>query len=334
MRALNLGDGQPRVTLVPDPEPGAEETCVRVEVAGVCATDLALAAGYMGFRGVPGHEFVGTALNGPLAGQRVVGEINAGCGDCDRCRGGDSRHCASRTVLGILGRPGAFAEQLALPTRNLIPVPDQVPNDRAVFCEPFAAGLASLDPWLEARAAGQVTAKTPALVIGDGRLGLMCAANLALAGARGEGPEQVWLAGRHPARSAALPEGVTHLGVALPDSADGARKALPQSSFVVEATGRAELLPAALATVLPKGMLVLKTTTERPVALDLAPLVVDEIRLVGSRCGRFEPALAELARGQFEPEKYISERFSLERATEALDRAGQPGVLKVLIDIT
>ena len=334
MRALNLGVGQPRVTQVSDPEPGTDETCVRVEVAGVCATDLALAAGYMGFRGVPGHEFVGTALGGPLAGQRVVGEINAGCGTCERCRGGDSRHCSQRTVLGILGRPGAFAEQLALPTRNLIPVPDQVPNDRAVFCEPFAAGLAILDPWLEARASGRVTAEAPALVIGDGRLGLMCAAALALAGARGEGPQQVLLAGRHPARRRALPAGVTHLGIALPDSPERAREALPQASFVVEATGRAELLPAALATVQPKGMLVLKTTTERPVALDLAPLVVDEIQLVGSRCGRFEPALAELARGRFRPEQYVTDRFPLERATEALDRAGQPGVLKVLVDIT
>lgn len=334
MRALKLGDGKPRVVEVPAPEPSGEETCVRVEVAGVCATDLALAAGYMGFRGVPGHEFVGTAMDGPLAGQRVVGEINAGCGHCSRCRAGDPRHCASRTVLGIVGRPGAFAEQLTLPTRNLIPVPDLVPSDRAVFCEPFAAGLAVLDPWLEARATGKVTASEPALVIGDGRLGLMCAASLALAGRRGEGPEQVLLAGRHPERGAALPEGVTHLGRPLPDSPDRAREVLPRSSFVVEATGRAELLPAALATVLPQGMLVLKTTTERPVALDLAPLVVDEIRLVGSRCGRFEPALEELAGGGFRPERFVAERFPLERATEALDRAGQPGVLKVLVDIT
>lgn len=333
MRALHLGGGRARVVDVPIPVAGPGEVPVQVELAGVCATDVALAAGYMGFEGVPGHEFVGTALGGPLEGKRVVGEINAGCGDCQRCRAGDPRHCSRRTVLGILGRSGAFAERLVLPARNLLALPEGLPVERAVFCEPFAAGLAVRGEWEAAVAGEPWLRQAPALVIGDGRLGLMCAAALALEGPGGLGPPEVLLAGRHPERAKALPTAVRHLGQALPSSPTQAREALGRHGFVVEATGHPQLLQGALATVQPRGTLVLKTTTEQPSNLDLAALVVDEIRLVGSRCGRFEPALAQLARGEFAPEAFIAERFPLDRADEALDRAGQPGVLKVLVEI-
>lgn len=286
---------------------------MRVRCAGVCATDLALVRGYMDFRGVPGHEFVGEALEGPLAGRRVVGEINAACGRCARCRAGQDRHCEARTVLGILGRPGAFAEELQLPARNLLPVPDHVPDEHAVFCEPLAAALA-IGEQVDL-GAGQST-----LVVGDGRLGLLCAQALALAGC------DVALVGRHPERGDHLPAGIRHLGADL-EAAGG------PFDVAVEASGHPAVVARVLSRVKPRGTLVLKTTTERPSELDLARLVVDEIRLVGSRCGRFGPALERLARGEIVLEPWIHARFPLERGPEALQRAAERGVLKVLLDM-
>lgn len=304
-------------TELPRPEAGLGETRVAVRVAGVCATDLALARGYMGFRGIPGHEFVGTALDGPLAGKRVVGEINAGCGACQRCTAGDPRHCEQRTVLGILGRGGAFAEELSLPHGNLVEVPAEVSDDAAVFAEPLAAAGAILEQV-------ELSVDQPALVVGDGRLGLCCAAVLAAHGA------QVDLLGRHAQRQALLPTGVRHLGIPL----DPAQEPPRRYPLVVEASGRPECLAGALRWTEPRGTLVLKTTTEAPVQLDLAPLVVDEIRLLGSRCGRFQPALDWLADGSIDPRPWIAARYPLAEVERALDEAGRGGVLKVLLDIT
>ncbi|MHC4376189.1 MAG: alcohol dehydrogenase catalytic domain-containing protein [Planctomycetota bacterium] len=308
---LTLDSQRPR----PEPLPG--ESRVAVSLAGVCATDLALAKGYMGFRGVPGHEFVGRALDGPLAGKRVVGEINAGCGVCERCRSGDPRHCSERSVLGILLRPGAFAEELRLPDANLLEVPEAVSDEAAVFTEPIAAAGAILEQ------VGDVSG-LPTLVVGDGRLGLCCAAVLAIHGARVE------LLGRHPGRADLLPGGVRHLGRPLEAGAPPTRR----YPLVVEASGRPESLAAALAWTEPRGRLVLKTTTERPVELDLAPLVVDEIQLLGSRCGRFDVALEWLASGALDPRPWIAARFPLSQVEQALAEAGRGGVLKVLLDIT
>ena len=317
MRGLLLRDG--RASLHDDlPEPAAPAGWCRVEVlrAGVCATDLALARGYMGFAGTPGHEFVGRALDGPLAGQRVVGEINAGCGRGARCPSGDPRHCAERSVLGILQHPGAFAERLALPVVNLLPVPDAVSDDAATFTEPLAAALAIGE-------AVEVVSGQAALVAGDGRLGLLCAHALQRAGA------VVTVAGRHPERAALLPAGVAlRTGLLEGDPPSGR-----PWSLAVEATGNPDVLSRLMAVVQPRGTIVLKTTTERPVSLDLAPLVVDELRLVGSRCGRFAPALAALADGALPVERFVSARFPLARAAEALAHAGRPGVLKVLVDV-
>ena len=315
MRGLELRAGEVRFRAdLERPAPAPGECRVRVTRAGVCATDLALARGYMGFAGVPGHEFVGVALDGPLAGRRVVGEINAGCGRCKSCAAGLERHCPTRTVLGILGRPGAFAEELALPAGNLHPVPDAVPDDAAVFAEPLAAAF-------EIPAQVDLAAVGSALVLGDGRLGLLCAQVLALHGL------PVHLYGRHPERAELLPSGCRHLGPP-PAAAPAARYHL-----VVEATGDPAMLQRALLFVRPRGMLVLKTTSERPAPLDLAPLVVDEITVVGSRCGPFAPALEALAAGSVAVLPLIHARFPLEEGPRALARASQPGTLKVLLDV-
>jgi threonine dehydrogenase-like Zn-dependent dehydrogenase len=317
VRALVLTAG--RVRLVddwPEPVPGPGEARVAVRLAGLCATDLALARGYMGFEGVPGHEFVGTALDGPLAGSRVVGEINAGCGRCPRCLRGDPRHCSERSVLGILGRGGAFAERLVLPAANLLPVPDDVSDEAAVLVEPLAAayGIAEvLGSPLPARA----------LVVGDGRLGLLCALALADLGV------SVDVLGRHPGRGQLLGPGARHLGRELVRGAPPSRR----YPLVVEASGQSALLPAAAAWVEPRGTLVLKTTSEAPVAIDTAPWVIDELAVRGSRCGRFAPALEALGRGVVPVEAFTRERLPLREGEAAFARASTRGVLKVLLDI-
>ena len=319
MRGLWIESGHVtcRSDLVP-PQARAGETRVRLLSAGVCATDLALLAGYMDFRGVPGHEFVGVALDGPHRGKRVVGEINAACGECAACAAGRDRHCPERTVLGILGRPGAFAEELSLPHVNLHALPDGLTTDRAVFAEPLAAAFAI----------GEATELVPgqrAVVVGDGRLGLLCAQVLALSGL------QVTVAGRHPERAELLPAGVRHVTGML----EGDPQALEDCrgfDLAVEASGDPSVLQALFARVRPRATIVLKTTCERPAALDLASLVVDEIRLVGSRCGRFAPALEALAAGRINVDPMLSARYSLEQGKRAFEHAGQAGVLKVLID--
>jgi threonine dehydrogenase-like Zn-dependent dehydrogenase len=301
---------------VPRPAPSDEVTRVKVTRAGVCATDLALKAGYMGFAGVPGHEFVGVALDGPLAGQRVVGEINAACGVCAWCQRGDDRHCPSRTVLGIQAHSGAFAEELALPHRNLLVVPEQVDDDAATFTEPLAAALHITDD------VGVDGAR--ALVIGDGRLGLLCAWALHLRGAH-----HVAVAGRHPERAALLPPGAELVGEADPTEPwTGERH-----DVVVEVTGRGELLEHAVARTRPRGTLVLKTTAADAAPVNLWQVVVDEIRVVGSRCGRFGPALEALATGAIPLDRFVMDRFPLDDAPAALERAAARGALKILLDV-
>ncbi len=322
MRALLIAGGEATVRDdVAAPVVAAGETRVAVRAAGVCATDLALRRGYLGFSGVPGHEFVGVALDGPLAGERVVGEINASCGRCERCRGGLGRHCATRSVLGILGRSGAFAEQIALPTANLHPLPPEISDDAALFAEPLAAAFAIAEQV-------DLAAVAQALVVGDGRLGLLCAHALALHGVK------VVVAGRHPERAALLPAGALHLGEPLEDPTTPFAFAVRQRfPLVVEASGRPEVVAHALGRVAPRGTLILKTTTEALTTLPLAPLVIDEIKLQGSRCGDFAPALSALAEGFLDPTPLIVARYPLAQAVRALDHAAQPGTLKVVIDV-
>jgi threonine dehydrogenase-like Zn-dependent dehydrogenase len=320
MKALVFApDSEPALTELPRATPPPGECRVAVLCAGICATDLALRRGYMGFRGVPGHEFVGRALDGPLAGRRVVGEINAGCGSCAECKTGDARHCPHRTVLGILGRAGAFAEELLLPAGNLLAVPDALDDEEAVFAEPLAAALHVTG------SLGDVGG-LPVLVAGDGRLGILCAHALALAGAR------VTVAGRHAGRARLLPDGVMHRMGLLEDD-----EAVPTAGLTfpaaVEATGNPDVLPRLLRRVHPRGTVVLKTTSEQPTPMDTAPLVVNEQRLVGSRCGRLGPALDLLSRRLVPVRELVQARYPLDAAPAALAHAERRGVLKVLVRV-
>lgn len=304
-------------TDLPEPAPRPGWTRIALRCAGICATDQALRRGYMGFRGVPGHEFVGIALEGPLQGRRVVGEINAGCGACDDCRAGFARHCAGRTVLGIAGLPGAFAEQLALPTRNLLPVPDALDDDQAVFTEPLAAALHIADDV-------DLRCHPRALVAGDGKLGLLCALVLRQHGC------SVTVAGRHPERRALLGSDIAFASGWLEEDSTVPDGTAP-FDLAVEATGDPTVLSRLGALVRPRGTIVLKTTSELPAALDLAAVVVHEQRLLGSRCGRFRPALQALQSGAIDPRPLIAARYPLSDVRTAFDHAGRRGTLKVLL---
>jgi threonine dehydrogenase-like Zn-dependent dehydrogenase len=317
MKALRYEDGRLAVAEIPRPE-GAGEAVVRVTLSGVCNTDVEIVRGYAGFQGTLGHEFVGVVESAPdgtrqLVGRRVVGEINAGCGVCELCVGGDARHCPRRTVLGIVGRDGAHAEFLSLPVRNLLPVHDEVPDERAVFTEPLAAAHAVMER-------ASVTAETRVAVIGDGKLGLLCAQVLALAGA------PVLVIGKHPNKL----EIVARRGIET-TTADQARARPGEFDVVVEASGAGRGFALALDLLRPRGTLVLKSTFHGAAEIDAARIVVDEINVVGSRCGRFAPALDILKRNAVDVESLISEEFALSNGTRAIERATEKGVLKVLI---
>ena len=318
MKALRFENGQ--LGLADVAVPGREgEALVRVRVAGVCNTDLEIVRGYAGFEGTLGHEFVGEVERAPgapeLEGRRVVGEINAGCGRCQLCRAGDSRHCPARTVLGIHGRDGAFAEYLTLPVANLLPVPDEVPDERAVFTEPLAAACGITER-------ARVEAETRVAVIGDGKLGLLCAQ--ALKATTGAG---VTLVGRHDGKlEIARGRGIrTSKADELPASFERA------FDVAVEASGSPAGFETALRLLRPRGTLVLKSTFHGTTELNAAPFVVDEISIVGSRCGRFTPALELLRRGAVETDALIDGEFPLSEGPRALERAAEPGVLKVLL---
>jgi threonine dehydrogenase-like Zn-dependent dehydrogenase len=334
-----------------DPVPAPGEVLVRVVRAGICETDLQLIKGYHGFRGVLGHEFVGLALGGALEGRRVVGEINCSCLACDTCRAGRPGHCPHRTVLGIVGHDGAFADLIAVPERNLHAVPDGVDDDMAVFVEPVAAAF---------QVPAQVTVRREdrVAVLGDGRLGNLCAQVLASLS------DHVMVVGKHPEKLAVLEamgiEGVrpgsnrgqtgvrpgsdpvaaatrgqTGVRPTFALRANGGQAGVRPHSFdlVVDCTGSPTGLPAALGMVRPRGTVVLKTTIAGEHALSLAPVVVDEVTIVGSRCGPFDQALDALAHGLVDVGPLIAERFDLADGVRGLERAAEPGVLKVLLDV-
>jgi len=318
MRALCLEGSTARVREVPEPAPGPDAAIVDVSLAGICNTDLELVKGYLGFRGVLDHEFVGVVAAGPSewCGRRVVGEINFACRSCAVCRQGLERHCPSRSVMGIQGADGAFAERLRVPVANLHAVPDALPDEVAVFAEPLAAAFEILEQV-------RVEPGLDCVVLGDGKLGLLAAQVLQQAGAR------VLAVGHHPEKLALLAQRGIETRLA-----DEWRPA-PTASLVVEATGRQAGLAQALAATRPRGTLVLKSTVahcpEAP-APDLAPLVIREISVVGSRCGPFPPALRALETGSVDVSSLVSARFALERAPEALRRAAEPRSLKVLLE--
>ncbi|MEO0964034.1 MAG: alcohol dehydrogenase catalytic domain-containing protein [Planctomycetota bacterium] len=303
----------------PEPAPGRDDAVIRPIQMGICSTDLELIKGYMGFAGTLGHEFVGVVeavgskKHKDWVGKRVVGEINCVCGVCDMCKAGLRTHCRNRTVLGILNRDGCFAEALTLPIINLHEVPDNVDNDTAVFTEPLAAAFQILQQLT-------IEGRPFITVLGDGRLGLLCAQVMAGLNAT------VRCVGKHPEKLALCEKwGVKHR--LLGDV--GLRK---DQDIVVDATGSPTGLATAMQMVRPRGTIVMKTTVapDADVALDLSPLVIDEIKLIGSRCGPFAVALDALSAGTIDVVSLISKRVKLKDADKALPAAR--GQLKVLIE--
>jgi alcohol dehydrogenase len=315
MISVHLDSG--RVSVREEPRPVRPEgfALIRPILMGICNTDLELQRGYYGFSGVPGHEFVGEVVEADSKewiGKRVVGEINLACGACDWCRRGLGRHCPTRTVLGIVRQPGAFSEFFILPERNLHAIPDGLSPEMAVFTEPLAAACEILEQ--VAIPPGDAVA-----VLGDGKLGLLISQTLTASGYR------VHQFGRHPEKLAiAKKAGVT---------TEVAGEQLPKAEFgwVVDATGSPAGLRAACRMVRPRGTVILKSTVHGEVAVDTAPIIVDEITLVGSRCGPFEPAIRLLQRGAVDVTSMIADSLPLVSAFAAFERAAQPGVLKVLL---
>ena len=296
-----------------DPVKTPGESIVRVIAAGICGTDLEIARGYMQFAGVPGHEFVGRVVesnNAALRSKRVVGEINAGCGRCALCDAGLARHCPSRTVLGIVGRDGAFAEFLRLPDANLIPVPDSIPDDVAVFVEPIAAAFEIFEQTHLGR--NQTIA-----ILGDGRLGAMVA--LALKAER----YLPIVAGHHPEKL----ERLSALGF------DTVLESSLHDKFdvVIDCSGSGSGFSRAIELVLPRGRIVLKSTAAAAADINLAPVVVNEITVVGSRCGRFQPALDALIANKIDPRPLIDGAFTLDDGLAAFDAARKPFNFKILL---
>jgi len=320
MLAVHLESGRVQVRNQALPRVPDEFARIRLLAAGICSTDLELQRGYYGFSGTPGHEFVGevVSVSGTSAdesrwiGKRVVGEINLACGHCDWCRRGLGRHCPARTVLGIIKHPGAFREFLTLPIRNLHRVPASIPTEHAVFIEPVAAACEILDQ-VKIPKGGRVA------VLGYGKLGLLVSQVLQAHGAH------VHLFGRHRDKMRLVePSGVT---------TELTPKKLPIAAwpFVVDATGSSEGLRAAVSMCVPRGTVVMKSTVHGLVSIDTAPAIVNEITLVGSRCGRFEAAIPLLSSGRVNVGSMISDEFPLDRAPQAFACAAKKGVLKVLL---
>ena len=316
MKALRFINNELVVGEIPIPQ-RPDEALVRVIRSGICNTDLEITRGYAGFEGTLGHEFVGEVVRADdepeMVGRRVVGEINAGCGKCDRCLSGDARHCPSRTVWGIVGRDGAHAEFLQLPTRNLHEVPANVTDEEATFAEPLAAAISITEQI-------SVDKGTKVFVIGDGKLGLLCTMSLAAAA-------EVTLVGKH-ASKIAIAEKAGAQGI-LVENAN--QSSLGHADIVVEASGSESGFATAVDLVRPRGKIVLKSTFHGTPVWPASRIVVDEITIVGSRCGRMEPALQMLADGSINVASLIDGEYPLSRAVEAIERASGNGVLKILL---
>lgn len=316
MKALRFENNKLKLAEIARPEKSGESV-VRVLLSGICNTDLEIVRGYAGFQGTIGHEFVGIVENAPdtpdLIGKRVVGEINAGCNVCELCKSGDSRHCPNRTVLGIVGRDGAHADFLTLPARNLLEVPDEVTSEQAVFAEPLAAAFGITEQI-------EVLRETRVAVVGDGKLGLLCAQSLALKS------RNVSLVGKHTEKMRiAEKRGVETILL------DATANLYRTFDIAVEASGSESGFQTALNLLKPRGKLVLKSTFHGEPKWQAARVVVDEITIVGSRCGRFAPALKLLKNKAIDVENMITEEFRLENGVPAMERATERGVLKVLL---
>jgi threonine dehydrogenase-like Zn-dependent dehydrogenase len=328
MKALRF-DGELRVIRdAPDPR-RAGEALVQVISAGICNTDLEIVKGYADFRGTLGHEFVGRvveAVDSALVGRRVVGEINAGCGVCSTCRAGDARHCPDRTVLGIKDRDGAFAEYLSLPDGNLIEIPAALSDEAAVFVEPMAAALQILEQV-------EIGSSTMVAVVGDGKLAQMVVRAIAHVGCRplivGKHKSKLDLAAGAGARSFLIEDETRK------PAGPGILSSERSTGFdvVIEASGSATGLPLALSIVRPRGTIVLKSTRRDPTTIQMSAIVVNEIKIVGSRCGRFRPAIDLLASGEVTVDELITARIPLEEGVAAFEKAAEPPAMKVILNV-
>ena len=315
MKAVWLEDHQIKLADVQQPV-RPDEALIKIRMAGICSTDLELVKGYYSYTGILGHEFVGEVVSAPDAvwvGQRVVGEINAVCGTCEACLNGRSTHCENRTVLGIADRNGVFAEYTSLPLKNLYRVPDSVPDEQAVFVEPLAAAL-EIQEQIKLQKTDRV------LLIGAGRLGQLIAQTLALTGC-----DLHVVARSLPAQQLLAARGIKVI-------ADGDIQS-QKWDVVIEATGSTDGFTLARRAVRPRGTMVLKSTYKGDMNVNISSIVVDEITVLGSRCGPFEPALRLLEAREVDPSVLISDRYKLNDALKAFEKAAQPGVLKVLLEI-
>ncbi len=309
-------DGALSIKDIPAPEPGPGEALVRVSMAGICGTDMEILKGYMNFKGVPGHEFVGVVSeceDQDWMGKRVAGEINLGCGCCEYCRQGLQRHCPDRTVLGILKKDGAFAEYLTLPCSNLHVIPDEIPDEEAVFTEPVAAATEILEQIY-------ITASSRIAVLGDGRLGLIISQVLRTTGC------DLLVVGQSSHKLDILRQ----KGINVKTDTEEIKE---QFDIVVEATGSPKGFEKALDLLRPRGKLVLKSTYHQPIRVYCARWVIDEIEIVGSRCGRFEPALKLLREKKIDVTGLISKTFLFEEGLKAFEYAEQPEAIKVLLQM-
>jgi alcohol dehydrogenase len=315
MRAIHFDQYLQYQPDVPEPTPPPGEALIRTRLAGICNTDLEIVRGYMGFSGILGHEFVGEVVQAEtapeLVGQRVVGEINAYCGQCAACRRGDPTHCPYRTTLGIDRRNGAMSDVFTLPTRLLYPAPDSIPDEWAVFTEPLAAAC-EITERVHVRPSDRV------VVLGDGKLGLLIAQVLQLTGC------ELLVVGRHPDKLAIL----ARRGIRT--QLDGA-EIRAGADVVVEATGSPDGFRLARALVRPRGSLVLKSTYHGDLTVNLSLVVVDEVALVGSRCGPFPAALRLLEQRLVDVESLIHATLPLSDGLAAFEQAAAPGVLKVML---
>jgi len=297
------------------PDPEFNETLVQVNLAGICGTDLEILNGYMKYSGILGHEFVGTVVksnNSNLIGKRVVGEINAGCTKCDFCIRGMERHCPSRTVLGILKRDGAFAEFLSLPEKNLHVIPDSISDEQAVFVEPLAAAF-EINEQISLKPEWNVA------VVGDGRLAQLIIQVIKLT------CSNITCFGKHQNKL----EGLIQSGIKIKIGIESTDEQL--FDLVVEATGSNSGFTDTMKLVKPRGTVVLKSTITSRENLDLTSTIINEITLIGSRCGLFKPAIDALATGVISVNSMIDSTFSLDKFEDAIIHAKKPNTLKVFL---
>lgn len=321
MRALLYDKTLRYSTDYPEPIQIPGEALIKVKMAGICNTDIEIVKGYMGFTGILGHEFVGIVeeSNDPdWIGQRVVGEINAACGICPMCLEGNKNHCPKRTVLGIQGRDGVFADYVSLPITNLHRVPEEIPDTAAVFVEPTAAAYEVLTQL-------QVLPTDRVLVLGDGKLGLIMAQVLESTGchltAIGKHPEKLGILASRGIMTACIDNGLS----------DPIMTCLAGADVVVDCTGSPSGLDIALRLIRPRGTLVIKSTYAEPTLFNPSPIVVNELTVIGSRCGPFKPALRALSEGFIATEPLIEAIYPLQKGLEAIAHATKRGAKKVLL---